>query len=1489
MTHQFMPGEKLWLRDPEEAYLMGTVRTVSPNQIELVSERNQIIRMHPRDALNLDLCGSHVDSKKEQDNLVDLDEFSEGAILYHVRKRFMSKIIYTHVGAILVAVNPFEQLDIYSRAEMDRAQRALNDNILYPHVYVTAATAFSQLKIHKRHQSVLISGESGAGKTETTKKVLEYLASMSPGGKSLDDPNAPGMEKKILQSNPLLEALGNSKTRRNDNSSRFGKWMKVDFDSSCRIQGCEIVNYLLEKSRVVGFNFDERNYHIFYQLLAGATPELKQQLGLQDPKKYRYLRECESFTVPTIDDAADFHEVQAAMATLQIPIERQMEMFKVLAAILAIGNITFSSEVNGEIEAGESRRIVQEVSVLLSLDPTGKSLSTALTEKHMYIKGVLQPPQPYTAEQASDNRDALVKALYSNLFDETIKHINTTLRTSASLAASPSTTFTHIGVLDIFGFEVFKQNSFEQLCINYCNEKLQFHFNDVIFSAEMQMYRDEGISTESISFKDNSECVALIEGKPIGLLCMLDAECAIGTANDVTYVANINKAFGEVDAFKSSKLAGSKICWKFLASYGVADSSRGGGSAGKALAKSCSDPNCTDIHARDITDIFPKSTSSEKDTWKEMCKYATEVFAKNHHNEYFQRNRQSKVCFSVKHFAGYVDYTVGREPKTGEIGGYSRDWLDKNSDELSALVVDCMVHSASSLVRDLFAEKAAAVAAGSGSKVSLGGQFRNQLISLLDNLNRTEPHFVRCVKSNDKKKGGVFDGPMVLEQLKYSGLFEAIRIRRAGYAYRATHDVFANQYLILVPGLLREKFKNPQYFNSTDACHRIIKQVVEREKVLYQSAAVVGSTKVFIKENKHRTELDHLWRSKREKFHRIVERFVKFVIDRHKTRSEREKLDVEMKRIRERQEFERRELERLEQHRMRMVVVVQKYVRRFLVCRLMANMQDLIDLRRALDPNNTSENKLERIHQIIARIEEHIAPAAPLPGPSNKSRRASTGAKVGLRLMFAQEVTVARTMIKLIEIQDTFRRDVKQAVEECDVVVLNKLLVRAERLEMLNDHTVIEAREELRKLHRRRTVMKHMVAFLKNENEYSADPVELLREASSLDIDDMFISKVRRVYEGAGPRLHARMRLRSAIETVDRRNIEQGLIEIEAMQKFKGREGFAESEKRSAQLMLRLLSFDRQLCPERDILSKVRNSQLLASFLDDDQSGDKFSEDGHDIDDEGPKLTADMLSLCDEICSTGSLEAARTAKRRLQQLAGKGGGPPGSGLEEIIRCYKWSKMLCSWKYPETRLTQSILVGAGNGDMSELRDETYSLPSSAREEEYEFFGLRPSEGRSTLFLIRMLHNDIDPRTGGEAPPSVQAALGALELPVNVKETMEKLERAHIKEEEEKKREAALVDDTAAKKKSSLFGTEIAKGSGKMTEVTRRRIHAASLLPKKEKLSLKNIKSKPVHDYIMLSEDLAKKLLDSRINVSKQLERRDDSIVALDRYKKKSNFR
>jgi myosin heavy subunit len=444
-------GDRVWVPHEEHAWLCGKITKSNPNDYEISCEIGKL-KLTSKDVQSLDFCGSHVDDNVE--NLVDLDELSEGAILHHVRKRFQNQQIYTHVGAILVAVNPFERLNIYNDEEIKKASNVVNT---YPHVFITASVAYQQLRMNMKNQSVLISGESGAGKTETTKKVLTYLANVAPAVKSNVKTSGaePGIEEKILQSNPLLEALGNSKTLRNNNSSRFGKWMKVDFDHNFRIQGCEIVNYLLEKSRVVTQSSGERNYHIFYQILSGCDAAFRSKASFLSPDQYNYLLQSGCYEIDGVNDATDFQEVLEAMNTLQFTSDLQNQLLQVIAGVLWIGNITFSNgKADGSSQVNQaSAHATEKACELLGLQID--SFKFALTEKRVQMGRGSVVSIKLNPMQAMESKDTLSKALYSNMFDWVIVQVNTTLKTSEAPFS--------IGILDIFGFEVFDVNSFEQV------------------------------------------------------------------------------------------------------------------------------------------------------------------------------------------------------------------------------------------------------------------------------------------------------------------------------------------------------------------------------------------------------------------------------------------------------------------------------------------------------------------------------------------------------------------------------------------------------------------------------------------------------------------------------------------------------------------------------------------------------------------------------------------------------------------------------------------------------------------------------------------------------------------------------------------------------------------------------------------------------------------------------------------------------------------
>ncbi|KAF2077800.1 hypothetical protein CYY_000921 [Polysphondylium violaceum] len=458
------------------------------------------------------------------EDMITLSELTEESLLLNLKMRYEKKLIYTYTGSILVAVNPYEILPIYT-ADIVKQYFAKPRGSLPPHIFAVADAAYTNMIEDRKNQSIIISGESGAGKTESTKLIIQYLAARTNRHSQV--------EQMIVESSPILEAFGNAKTIRNNNSSRFGKFIEIQFNTSGHISGARIINYLLEKSRISHQASSERNYHIFYQLLAGATPEMKEKLHLTEPEDYHYLNQSGCIRINNINDVEDFEHVRYAMNVLTLPEDKQNTIFSILSAVLHLGNIQFEKSEKTQGAEGSSvtnQDTLQIVAKLLQVDST--KLETCLTIRHVLIRGQ-KFVIPLKVNEAEDTRDSLAKSLYGNVFNWLVAFINTRI-----YKPQPNSTF--IGVLDIFGFENFKKNSFEQFCINFANEKLQQHFNQHIFKLEQEEYEKEKINWSKIVYNDNQECLDLIEKRPLGILSLLDEESKFPQATDLTFLEKLH-------------------------------------------------------------------------------------------------------------------------------------------------------------------------------------------------------------------------------------------------------------------------------------------------------------------------------------------------------------------------------------------------------------------------------------------------------------------------------------------------------------------------------------------------------------------------------------------------------------------------------------------------------------------------------------------------------------------------------------------------------------------------------------------------------------------------------------------------------------------------------------------------------------------------------------------------------------------------------------
>lgn len=480
------------------------------------------------------------------EDLAELSYLNEPGVLHNLRRRYQNGLMYTYSGLFLLAINPYRDLRIYGEKEVRRY--TLNKKYeLEPHIFAVANEAYNLMLSNRENQSVLITGESGAGKTENTKRVVEFLARVA-GYRG-----AAGVDRQIIDANPILEAFGNAQTVKNDNSSRFGKFVKIKF-SGGNICGAHIEKYLLEKSRVTSQNENERNYHIFYQLLGCSDPGLRKALFLEGgPGDYRFLKGSR-FAIPDVDDGREFERLREAMDVLNIREEEQMAYFRIVSAILHLGNIEFG-EKNG----------TADILNIEAAERVCRLLSISLAE---FIKCLIHPvikagneyvAHSRTREQVLRIVDALARILYDKMFDSVIERLN------RSLSSPHEGNF--IGVLDIAGFEIFRQNSFEQLCINYTNEKLQQFFNHHMFILEQEIYRQERIEWDFIDFGlDLQPTIDLIEkSNPIGILSYLDEECVMPMATEKTF---LGKLAGNV---RSSKFEANKLRDAFTLSHYAGD------------------------------------------------------------------------------------------------------------------------------------------------------------------------------------------------------------------------------------------------------------------------------------------------------------------------------------------------------------------------------------------------------------------------------------------------------------------------------------------------------------------------------------------------------------------------------------------------------------------------------------------------------------------------------------------------------------------------------------------------------------------------------------------------------------------------------------------------------------------------------------------------------------------------------------------------------
>uniref|UniRef100_A0A672QPF4 Unconventional myosin-IXb-like n=1 Tax=Sinocyclocheilus grahami TaxID=75366 RepID=A0A672QPF4_SINGR len=731
---------------------------------------------------------------QEYDDLCNLPELTEESILGTLRHRFHKQKIYTFASNILIAVNPFKFLPIYNPRYVKMYENHTLGK-LEPHVFAIADAAFHTMLNKQVNQCIVISGESGSGKTQSTNFLIHCLTALSQKGYTS------GVERTILGAGPVLEAFGNAKTAHNNNSSRFGKFIQVNYLESGVVRGAVVEKYLLEKCRLVSRGKTERNYHVFYYLLIGASEEEKDEFKLLHPEQYHYLKE----EIPIAEDQAEmkheFRRLDQAMEMVGFLPSTKKQIFSVLSAILYLGNVTYQPKDVGEgLKVGPDR-VLYAISDLLKVKV--ELLVEALTtRKAMTANDTLI--LPYSLNEAITARDSMAKSLYSALFDWIVLRINHALLNKRDLEESVPRL--SIGVLDIFGFEDFKMNSFEQFCINYANEQLQYYCNQRIFTLEQEEYRAEGITWHNIDYPDNIGCISLFSKKPTGLFYLLDEESNFPRATDSTLLEKFKQQHQDNPFFVQTPVREPAFVIQHFAGKV------------KYQIKDFREKN-TD-HMR--PDIVALLRSSE-------CSYLRQLIGAN----------------PVAVFRwGILRATIRTLAVFNEAG---RSWAEKHPGNIYMLLNVIVLFSVQNLIdshslkfimnltQHNRATRSLLHLHTKKKPPSISAQFQASLSKLLETLRKAEPFFVRCIRSNGDKREMHFDDALVLQQLRYTGMLQTVRIRRSGYGAKFTFKEFTDQFRVLLP----KEISTPQQ----DITNLLTKMGLPR------SSFQIGRTKVFLKES----------------------------------------------------------------------------------------------------------------------------------------------------------------------------------------------------------------------------------------------------------------------------------------------------------------------------------------------------------------------------------------------------------------------------------------------------------------------------------------------------------------------------------------------------------------------------------------------------------------------------------------------------------------
>ncbi|XP_014320650.1 unconventional myosin-IXb isoform X10 [Myotis lucifugus] len=807
------------------------------------------------------------------DDLCNLPELTEANLLKNLKHRFLQQKIYTYAGSILVAVNPFKFLPIYNPKYVKMYENQQLGK-LEPHVFALADVAYYAMLRKRVNQCIVISGESGSGKTQTTNFLIHCLTALSQKG------YASGVERTILGAGPVLEAFGNAKTAHNNNSSRFGKFIQVNYLESGIVRGAVVEKYLLEKSRLVSQEKDERNYHVFYYLLLGVSEEERQEFQLKQPEDYFYLNQHNLKIEDGEDLKHDFERLKQAMEMVGFLPATKKQIFSVLSAILYLGNVTYKKRATGRDEGLEvgPPKVLDTLSQLLKVK---REILVEVLTKRKTVTANDKLILPYSLSEAITARDSMAKSLYSALFDWIVLRINHALLNKKDMEESVSCL--SIGVLDIFGFEDFERNSFEQFCINYANEQLQYYFNQHIFKLEQEEYQSEGISWHNIDYTDNVGCIHLISKKPTGLFYLLDEESNFPHATSQTLLAKFKQQHEDNRYFLGTPIMEPAFIIQHFAGkvkYQIKDFREKNMDYMRpdivALLRGSDSSYVRELIGMDPVAVFRwamlraaiRAMAVLREAGRLRAERAEKAAAnlcspgaRSHlgelqrgaitPSEKLYRDLHDQIIKTIKGLPWQGEdprrllQSLSRlqKPRTFILkskGTKQKQIIPKNllDSKSLKLIISMTLHdrTTKSLLH-LHKKK---------KPPSISAQFQTSLNKLLEALGKAEPFFIRCIRSNAEKKELCFDEELVLQQLRYTGMLETVRIRRSGYSAKYTFQDFIEQFQVLLP-------KNAQ------PCREVISALLEKMNVDKRSYQI-GKTKVFLKETERQALQETLHR-----------------------------------------------------------------------------------------------------------------------------------------------------------------------------------------------------------------------------------------------------------------------------------------------------------------------------------------------------------------------------------------------------------------------------------------------------------------------------------------------------------------------------------------------------------------------------------------------------------------------------------------------------